>query len=92
MSFISDVRKITGDNVEPIKVAVWLDEMAIYVGEKEVPISIFPNEFGDKRVVLDTEGYDWKLKARQTLILGQIMEYCHEHMDEIREMTGSIND
>jgi len=90
MSFISDVRKITGDSVEPIKVAVWLDEMAIYVGEKEIPISIFPNEFGDKRVVLDVEGYEWKLRSRQTLILGMIMEYCHEHMDEIREMTSNF--
>ena len=90
MSFISDIRKITGDSVEMIKIGVWLDEMAIYVGYDEIPISIFPKETGDKRVILDTEGYEWKLKARQTLILGMIMEYCHEHMDEIAEMTGRI--
>lgn len=87
MSFISDIRKLTGDSVEPIKVAVWQDEMAIYVGEKEIPISIFPNEKGDAKVVLDVQGYEWKLRARQVWILGNIMEYCHVHMDEIREMT-----
>ena len=86
MNFIREIREIIGDNVEVVKFAFWKDEMAVYVWEKEIPISVFP-KLGYGGVVLDADGYSWKLTAFQVLQLGKIMEILQNNIEEIKELT-----
>jgi len=91
MNFIREIREIIDDRNEVVKFAFWNHEMAVYVGEKEIPISVLTHQTSTfDNIVLDVEGYDWKLRGFQLTQLGKIMACLQEHMAEIRELTEEI--
>jgi hypothetical protein len=91
MNFIRKIKETIDDNCETFKVAFFPDEMAVYLWEKEVPISVFVNQTGDQdSVVLDIEGYDWKLTTYQVKKIGEVMQILLDSMEEIREITGNV--
>lgn len=87
MSIIEQVRHIMNDNCEVVRFAFWTDEMAVYLWEKEVGISIFPKE---NKVVFDTDGYDFQLDCGQMMIFAKVMEVLYDSMDEIKRMTAYV--
>ena len=85
MNLIQEIRKDIGDICTPFKISFWSDEMTVYIGDDEIPISVFPfQESTFDNIIIDTEGFEWKLRGFQILQLGKIMESLQEHMDEIR--------
>ena len=87
MNFIKEIIDVIDDRVECVKFAFWSDELAVYIWEKEIPISVFPKELnGYGRVILDVEGYDWKLTTYQIIQLGKIMQILQDNIEEIRKM------
>jgi hypothetical protein len=84
MSVIERIRIAMGDNEEVVKFAFWNKEITVYLWDKEVPISAFPNEGMEGRVILDTEGYNWQLDVGQVKIISDVMEILLENMDELR--------
>lgn len=85
MNIIKEIKKAIGDNVEPFKIAVFQDEVVVYVWEQEIPIDVFTNQKSDfNRVVLDVDGYDWKLNAHQIQVLGKIMQILVDNIDEVK--------
>lgn len=91
MNFIENIRNAIGDNMEVVKFAFWNKEMAVYLWEEEIPISVFPfQESSYDNVVLDVEGYDWKLTAFQVEKIGVVMNILRESITEIRELTKDL--
>jgi hypothetical protein len=84
MNVVEQVRHIMNDNNQVVKFSFWTDEMAVYLWEKEVGISIFPKE---NKVLFDTEGYEFKLDCGQMMILAKVMEVLYDNMDELKRMT-----
>ena len=87
-SLIRKTREAIGDSCEPVKLSVFLDELAVYITEKEFGISVFPKE---SKVVLDVEGYDWQLNPYQVQLIGKVMDVLYYNMKEIAEWTESID-
>ena len=87
MNFLRQIKELldeydcTDNNV---KISVWTDELAVYIQDKEIGISVFPSK---NRVVFDTEGYDYQLGANELMVLSQVMSILCARMDEIKELT-----
>jgi hypothetical protein len=87
MNIIEQIRNIMNDNNSVVKLSVWTDEMAVYLWEKEVGISIFPKQ---NKVIFDVEGYDFKLDCGQMMIMAKVMEVLLNNMDELKRMTAYV--
>jgi hypothetical protein len=87
MNFIREIREAIDDNNEPVRFAFWENEMAVYIGDREIPISVLAKE---GKVVLDVEGYDWALDCGQVQTIGKIMEILLDNMEEICYLTKSV--
>jgi hypothetical protein len=90
MNFIRKIKEAINDNRETFKVAFFPSEMAVYVWEEEIPISVFLDRADFNNVVLDVEGYAWQLTTYKVQKLGEIMEILFESMDEIREVMKDV--
>jgi hypothetical protein len=84
MNFIKRIREAINDNCQVVKFSFWNDEAAVYLFEKEIPISIFPKE---NKVILDVDGYDWILDAGEVTTIGKVMEILLDSMIDIEELT-----
>lgn len=81
MGLIREIRDVIGED-NTVNIGVWDDELAVYVTEKEIPISVILHEVGFE-VFLDVEGYSWKLNHEQIRIIDRVMEVITKNIDEI---------
>jgi hypothetical protein len=88
MNLIEQVRHVMNDNCEVVRFAFWTDEMAVYLWEDEVGITVL---VGDNKIYFDCGGYDFKLDCGQMMILAKVMEVLYNNMDEIKRMTASVD-
>jgi hypothetical protein len=87
MNFIKRIREAMNDNCQVVKFSFWNGEAAVYLFEKEIPISVFPN---NNKVILDVEGYDWKLDVGEVIVISKVMEILLDSMVEIKELTKKV--
>jgi hypothetical protein len=66
-------------------------ELAFYVGEREIPISVFLHRNGSHSIVLDVEGYSWSLRTEEVIELGVVMSLLSEE-ESITEIRGWVED
>ena len=84
MNFIRHIREIINDNCQVVKIALWSNEMAVYLWESEIGISVFP-ETG--KVIFDVEGFNYQLDCGQMNIISRVMTVLLDNMEEIKQLT-----
>jgi hypothetical protein len=90
MNFLREIKNILDENDmidNCVKVSIWTDEMAVYLWDKEVGISVIFDNPGDKQVYFDTEGLDFELNTQEMKIISQVMEILVDNLDEIKALT-----
>jgi hypothetical protein len=81
------------DDGEYLKIGIFgKNEVAVYVGDREIPISVFIWDDGSHCVRLDVEGYDWVLTTKMIVDLGVIMSVLEDEaaLAEIRSWVEDI--
>jgi hypothetical protein len=78
------------DESKYLKVAIYGgNEVVFYIWEREVPISVNPKT---GEILLDVEGYDWKLTHDMIDEISRVMEVIKNNMPEIRGWVRSWDD